>query len=372
MMVDKSVLQERLNIISQNFLLKLKQDLTLFKKFYDSLLGNKVEKKEWEEVQGLMHKITGSAKIFGFEELGKLAAKVEKDLNDKSTKSSLLRLSKNFKPFLDEAIKQLESRLQADKKISVKREDNKKYQYRVAVAEDNEVMRDFITSALNDIDCEVIAATDGDEILDVVDENLNLIMLAINLPKKDGFEVLSILNKKPQAKDIPVVMLTRKSDSVNIVKAISMGVTDYITKPFEVGFLKKRVTEILQNFKKKILIVDDDEIIHDILSEHFHRLGYIVSNAKNGKDALRMINKEKPDIVILDYMMPIMDGISVLQKIRSDEETSNISIIMLTVKSQQENILQGLKSGADDYVTKPFDIEELTQRIVGILERKNA
>ncbi len=66
--------------------------------------------------------------------------------------------------------------------------------------------------------------------------------------------------------------------------------------------------------------------------------------------------------------MPVLDGISLLKKVKSDEEIAAIPIVMLTVKSQQENVLQGLKSGASDYITKPFDIEELSQRIVGILQ----
>lgn len=243
-MAVKKNFQKKINAIGQKFLLKLKDDLP----FLESSLANKIKGEDRDETLRKLHKIAGSAKIFGFEKLGNFAATIENNFKNK------IFSNEGFIDFLREA---------------------------KSIVKDDDVTRDLAGQASREIGRKALKTKNG----------------------------------------------------------------------------------------AKILIVDDDELICDMLSEHFHRLGYSVLSAKNGKEALEIITKQKPNIVILDYMMPVLDGIAALKKIKSNPKISDIPVVMLTVKSQQENILQGLKSGASDYVTKPFDIEELSQRVIGILNR---
>jgi DNA-binding response OmpR family regulator len=365
-MTDKQDFQKKIGAIGQNFLLKLKADLPFLEKFSDHSKVAKIKEEDQNEAAKKMHKIAGSAKIFGFEKLGNFAAAVENNFKNK------IRPSEAFADFLQEAKSIVESKLKTQKKISLADEGKKKFKYCAAIAEDDDVARELAKQALQELDCKILEAKDGVEILKKIknsSDELDLIILAINMPKKNGFEVLEALKKNSATKEIPVVMLAQKIDSDDVLRGMSSGAIDYITQPFETENFKKRIGEILQNFRQKILVADDDELIHDVLSEHFRRLGYLVLSAKNGKEALEIIAEQKPNIVILDYMMPALDGIAVLKKMKSNPEISDIPVVMLTVKSQQENILQGLKSGANDYVTKPFDIEELSQRVIGILKR---
>ncbi|MCR8847711.1 response regulator transcription factor [Rossellomorea sp. SC111] len=119
----------------------------------------------------------------------------------------------------------------------------------------------------------------------------------------------------------------------------------------------------------KVLIVDDEENIVDVCSRYLVREGYEVSAAINGKEALQQYDAFHPDIVILDIMMPEMDGWKVAEKIREDHDTP---IIMLTALGQEKDRIYGLTLGADDYITKPFSPRELLLRVKNVLRRTHS
>jgi two-component system phosphate regulon response regulator PhoB len=122
--------------------------------------------------------------------------------------------------------------------------------------------------------------------------------------------------------------------------------------------------------KERILIVDDEEDILELLSVNLKREGYEVLRAENGEDAVSMASTEKPDLVILDLMLPGVDGLTVCKMIKGSSLTKHIPIIMLTAKGQEVDIVKGLEQGADDYVTKPFSPKILLARVRTVLRRK--
>jgi DNA-binding response OmpR family regulator len=117
-----------------------------------------------------------------------------------------------------------------------------------------------------------------------------------------------------------------------------------------------------------ILLVDDETRMLNLLGLYLEPHGFKCIKSESGKDALDLLEEEKIDLVILDVMMPEMDGWTTCKKIR---ESSNIPIIMLTARSETVDVIKGLKFGADDYVTKPFNEEELLARIEALLRRTN-
>jgi len=117
---------------------------------------------------------------------------------------------------------------------------------------------------------------------------------------------------------------------------------------------------------KTILVVDDEPRIIEAVAMNLELEGYRVSGASNGYEALKKLTKEVPDLVILDIMMPEMDGFETLRKIR---EISTVPVIMLTVKGEETDKVKGLDLGADDYVTKPFSPKELVSRVKAVLRR---
>lgn len=121
-----------------------------------------------------------------------------------------------------------------------------------------------------------------------------------------------------------------------------------------------------------IAIVEDESNIVELIKYNLDREGYKTISANNGRKGLEMIKQELPDLVILDLMLPELDGLSVCKQLRSDPQTKSIPIIILTAKSEEADRVLGLEMGADDYVTKPFSPRELVARVRAVLRRSGA
>lgn len=122
--------------------------------------------------------------------------------------------------------------------------------------------------------------------------------------------------------------------------------------------------------QKKIMIIEDEDSIRGFLKINFHRENFIVIEASSGEEGLSKIRLEKPDVVLLDVMLPGIDGFQVCEMVR--KEFSQMGIIMLTARSQDLDKISGLEFGADDYVVKPFNPIELILRVKALLRRANA
>ena len=120
--------------------------------------------------------------------------------------------------------------------------------------------------------------------------------------------------------------------------------------------------------KQNVLVVDDDPRILRLVRVNLERAGFTVTSASSGPAALEQLVAEPPDAVVLDITMPGMDGFMVTQRVR---ETSNVPIIMLTAMGEQSQKVHGLEIGADDYMTKPFDPDELVARVKALLRRSH-
>ncbi len=121
--------------------------------------------------------------------------------------------------------------------------------------------------------------------------------------------------------------------------------------------------------KEKILVVDDEQDLVKLTCYNLEKEGYKVISAYSGEDALFLARREKPELIILDIMLPGIDGLEVCKKLKTDPELANIAILMLTAKGEEIDITLGLKLGADDYITKPFSLKELIARVQAILRR---
>lgn len=123
------------------------------------------------------------------------------------------------------------------------------------------------------------------------------------------------------------------------------------------------------DLKPNVLIVEDDQSIVTLLEFTLNKAGYKVTSTDNGEEALFMIEENKPDIILLDWMLPEISGINICKMLRSEDETKNIPIIMLSAKGEESDRVEGLQKGVDDYIVKPFSPKELLARIEAIFRR---
>ncbi|MFT3789261.1 MAG: response regulator transcription factor [Tepidisphaeraceae bacterium] len=123
--------------------------------------------------------------------------------------------------------------------------------------------------------------------------------------------------------------------------------------------------------KRRVLVVDDERDLTELVAINLQRNGYDVLLAYDGAEALDLAERESPDLILLDLMMPKLDGTEVTRRLKGDPRTAGIPIIMLTAKGEETDIVVGLTLGADDYVTKPFSVKVLMARVASVLRRSD-
>jgi two-component system phosphate regulon response regulator PhoB len=121
--------------------------------------------------------------------------------------------------------------------------------------------------------------------------------------------------------------------------------------------------------KPSILVAEDESALMTLLRYNLEREGYRVLEAKDGEEAMLVAEEEKPDLVLLDWMLPQLSGIEVCRRLRGRQETRNVPIIMLTARGEESDRIRGLDTGADDYLTKPFSMTELLARLRAVMRR---
>lgn len=122
--------------------------------------------------------------------------------------------------------------------------------------------------------------------------------------------------------------------------------------------------------KKHIVVVEDEEDILELLRHHLSREGFQVTTSTDGDDAVKVISRKMPDLVLLDLMLPGLDGLEVCRILKKENKTSAIPIVMLTAKGEESDIVAGLELGAEDYISKPFSMKVLVARVRAVMRRK--
>src|SRR5688500_6658553 len=121
--------------------------------------------------------------------------------------------------------------------------------------------------------------------------------------------------------------------------------------------------------EERVLVVDDEPATVALVAYHLAKSGYSVSTATNGPDGLAQARRDKPSLIVLDLMLPGMSGLEVMRQLRSGQGTAHIAVLMLTARREENDRIEGLTVGADDYLTKPFSPQELVLRVAAILRR---
>ena len=233
------------------------------------------------------------------------------------------------------------------------------------------------------------AATSGAKALELASRapQPDLILLDIQMPVMDGYAVLSALKIDPATADIPVIFVTAMSEAGDETRGLALGVADYITKPVSPALLKKRIRTQLDLRRERpqpkifdiaapsssahqpsLLVVDDvPENIHELVEALKNE--YRIRVANSGLRALEVVQSDSPpDIVLLDIMMPGLDGYETCRRIKASAAGNRIPVIFVTVVDATEEKVKGFSLGASDYITKPFDIDEVRARIRTHLE----
>jgi DNA-binding response OmpR family regulator len=259
---------------------------------------------------------------------------------------------------------------------------------KILIIEDEEVLLNILKEKLQIEGYDVFIAKDGVEGVALMREiKPDLVLLDILMPRQDGFEVLDDMRNDATLKDVPVIIISNSGQPVEIDRALKLGAKDYLVKA---EFDPQEVVEKVQRFlgksekvekkeeKKnagevtpanyKILIVEDDKFLRDLMTQKIAKDGFNVVEATDGESGYQKIVSEKPSIVLLDLIMPGLDGFEVLKKIQENPEISGIPVIILSNLGQKDDVEKGMRLGAKDYLIKAhFTPKEIIDKVKNIL-----
>ena len=252
----------------------------------------------------------------------------------------------------------------------------------VLVIEDNDINMKLVKTLLGLADHHVLAATDAETGINLARDNVpDLILMDIQLPGMDGLKATQIIKQDQRLKSIPVIALTSYAKQGDEERAREAGCTGYISKPIDTrkftetikGFLNKPKQPDLEpqtgisQYEARILIVDDEPMNVKLLTAQLEGNNYEIIQAYGGKQAVDKAFARQPDLILMDVMMPDLDGFAATSKLKNDPQTRSIPIILITALSGTDDKIQGLEIGAEEFLNKPVSKTELNARVKSML-----
>ena len=242
----------------------------------------------------------------------------------------------------------------------------------VLLIEDSSMYRAVMSAHLQHHGYAVLTAPDGVAGLDLARKHRpDMIILDVMLPSLNGEDVAQVLTDDPETKHIPVVIYTSlEPDQINHLDSR----LHIIRKDAALDNLPKVIEQVIaerqHSARYQLLLVEDDDETRQTLRIGLSEAGYTVTAAANGQEALRLAQHQPFDMVILDVVLPDINGFTVLQTLRERTQTATTPIMLLSALNSSQEKVRGFQLGADDYVTKPFDWSELLARIYASLRRR--
>jgi Response regulator containing a CheY-like receiver domain and a GGDEF domain len=240
----------------------------------------------------------------------------------------------------------------------------------VLVIDDEPTARDMITRMLQKEGYSVVTAANGMDGLKLASEmKPDVITLDIMMSGMDGWSVLSKLKADPAVAAIPVVVITIIDDR-NL--SFALGASDYLTKPID----RERLSDVLRRVRsngneKSVLIVEDDDGARKMMRRLFEKEGWAVSEAENGRIGLEQMAVHTPGLVLLDLMMPEMDGFEFIEHLRKSPEGADVPVVVLTAKDLTERDRQRLRGTVENVLQKGGQSNEVVKEVRRVLERAN-
>lgn len=277
---------------------------------------------------------------------------------------------------------------------------------KVLIIEDELAHLDIMQQKLANEGYDVAAATDGETgYAMITTTNPDVVLLDVILPKLNGFDILERMRKDNIR--VPVIIVSNSGQPVEVDRALALGAIDFLVKAeFDPSDVVEKVRRVLGDFSAgastgepdapsarvasstlpsssaavvgggdaralKILIIEDDRFLRDLIQQKLIKEGFTALVAIDGEEGAKIAKEQKPHLVLLDLILPGIDGFEILRKLKSDAETSAIPVIVLSNLGQKEDMDRAMKAGAEDFMVKAhFTPTEIIAKIRSILEEK--
>jgi len=317
------------------------------------------------------HSLRGTGKTYGFSKISATGAALEDAMDKGADQLALAALTRGVIASCDEALNaQPAPPAPEEQAPAAKAEESAPAppgKPLMLIVDDDPAIRGMLQQLMSQ-DADILTAADSAEALKLIETRKpDLVVLDDRMPGMTGLELLEKLRAAGTALPAQIVMLTANNRTPDIISGMSAGAVDYITKPFEPEKLVSRIRNLLRCLKTTILVADDDAAVCGLLRHKFRMLGFRLLQAEDGQEAIRILRESKPQLAIIDRMMPGLDGLAVLQMMRGEKELRDIPVILLTAKRMNKDVVEGFHLGATDYIVKPFMPDEVVARAMRAL-----
>ena len=377
--LTKNKLTEEETIINENINSEFFAQLERYSEEIPKILKNKdnFNQAGLTKLSNIIHNCIGTPGVFGFHEISNLSIVLNEEIFKVIAKDEIseIEINKidNIATILLEEIKVILKNKAQNKKNIIFKTQNNSFALNILLIEDDYVLNNLITQKLELNKHRVINLNSGEKLNQVLEkENLDIIIIDLLLPDLNSENLIKQLQISKKHKNTPIIVITSDQTNKKMIDTINLGVSDFIQKPFEITDLLKRVESTAKKNKTKILVVDDDELILTLLKDKLEQKGHEVITNSDNNNTLRLVQDVKPDIIILDRVMPNINGNNMLKILKNRSDTKNIPIIFLTVVNNENDILEAYKEGVSAYISKPFEISTLNRTILDILEKPNS
>ncbi len=304
------------------------------------------------------HQLKGSGTSYGHPEITSLAA-ATLDVTDAK-----------LAPALETLISALTSILSEDPRLQ-----------RILIVDDDPLIQLILAKTLESEGREFVTADSLASARGAIDDSIDLVLLDLMLPDGDGRQFLRTVEATPETSRIPIVVLSGSGSGPIRQAALNAGADAFVEKPFSPTDLARLVDDLLSSPPASamfapgapsdveradpitVLIAEDDDLVAALVSDRLARDGYEVRRTSDGESALADAMASPPHLAILDVMMPKMNGFEVLGRLRSNPQTVDLPVIILTGRGREEDVIRGFDLGATDYIVKPFSPAELAVRV---------
>jgi two-component system cell cycle response regulator len=252
----------------------------------------------------------------------------------------------------------------------------------VLVVEDNELNMKLVRTLLQVGNYRVLCAENAGTGIRLAEEHLpDLILMDIQLPDMDGLAATRQIKNDPKTRGIPVVALTAYAMEKDRRMAMEAGCVDHMTKPINTKAFLSSVSRYVSGDQKEtfppapvgtplVLVVDDEPMNIKLLETMLKMEDFSTVSASNGSEALESVKRKKPDLILMDVMMPGVGGFDVTRQLKADPKTRKIPIVLVTALGSPDDKFQGMAAGADEFLNKPVNRVELIARVKSLLNLK--
>lgn len=377
--------EEAYRQLKEQFIARLQSSISVIDNILAQTQIAPLQKVELARAMHLAHGLAGSGTTFGFPAVTAAGRKADSQIDKivtplpdgetpgREEMAKIESLLRELRGACQQALAQAESAPGTATAPAKTTTPDAKETYHALIVDDDETVADMISLQLRQSGMRVSIARDGNAALRVIAREIpDIVVLDIMMPGISGHEVLRRLKQDADFVNVPVIMLTAQTEQKDVVSALHGGAIDYVVKPVDPEKLAARINRTLDAGRYTVMIADNDPLLLQLLESKYRNRGFRVILSGDGKEAWDVVQKKLPDLVVLDRMMPGLDGLTVLKNIREDSVTSKIPVIVLSARKEERDIDIGMKMGATDYITKPFMPDDLLTRSLKALKESSA